>query len=104
MSKPSLEKKKGIIVYKINSKTHERVEVGYIALNGKLIFITPKSEVVPSNLTTYKRNFEIMATDSKTEIYISIESDDREIFVKDSWSIGYFDKGKLVLWSQYELL
>ena len=102
MNESSLEKKKGIIAYKINSKTHERVEVGYIALNGKLIFITPKSEVVPSNPATYQRNFEVVATDSKTEIHISIRSDDREIFVKDFWSIGYFDNGKLVLWSQYE--
>ena len=105
----SLEKvdliKKGITVYKINSKTYERVEVGYISLNGRLMFRTLKSEVMSSNPSTYQRNFEVIVTDSKTEIHTSIRSDDREVFVKDetnTWSIGYFDKGKLVLWSQYE--
>lgn len=97
--------KSGLIVYKINSKTYEEVEVGYIALNGNLIFKTLKSEVMFSNPTTYQSNFKVVVTDNKTEIYTSIKSDDREVLVKDEnnfWSIGYWDNNKLVLWSQYE--
>lgn len=99
-------KRDGITVYKVNSKTNERVEVGYVALNGRLIFISPKSEVMPCNFNTYRRNFEVLVANDKAETHTSIKHDSREVLVKDkegsSLSIGYFDRGKLVLWSQYE--
>ena len=98
-------KRDGVTVYKVNHLTHNRIEVGYIAQNGRLMFRSPKSEVTSNTPTTYRCNFEIPGTDNEAQFYTSIKSDNREVLVKEgnnTWSIGYFDNGKLVLWSQYE--
>lgn len=67
--------------------------------------VVAKSEMMSNSPTTYRCNFEIPGTNSKAQLFTSIKSDDREVLVKDgnhTWSIGYFDNSKLVLWSQYE--
>lgn len=92
-------KKDGVTVYKVNHKTHHRIEVGLI-VKDKIVFNKTKksiSEVNINKVTTYRPNFVVYSLDESAKVYLSI----KEVFV-NSCSIGYFDSGKLVLWSQYE--
>lgn len=105
----------GITAYKINAKTHERVEVGYLAFNGVLRLRSPKkllSEVDRKNINVYYPTFKVYSLDSNSHIYArTIKSNIEELIISDSEeSIGFFDnreifmkdgKIELVFWDQF---
>jgi len=105
----------GVTVYKINVKTHERVEVGYLAFNGILRLNLPKkflSEVDNKKINIYYPTFKIYSVDSNSQICTrTIKSNVNEFLISDTEdSIGYWDNSKifmndgevkLVFWDQY---
>lgn len=106
----------GITVYKINAKTHERIEVGYLALNGILKLRSPKkslAEINRKDINVYYPTFKVYSLDNNAQVCTrNIKSNVEELFIFDTEnSIGYFNNNKifmkqgsieLVFWSQYE--
>lgn len=108
----------GVTAYKINAKTHNRIEVGYLALNGVLRLREPKkslTEIDRKNINVYYSTFKVYSLASSGNAQISsrnIKSNVEELMISDTeYSIGYFNNSKifmkegsidLVFWSQYE--
>jgi hypothetical protein len=102
-------KRDGITVYKLkarseNSKTHDRIEVGYL-VKDVICFNKPKKSLAEvKKVNTYKHNFEVYSIEDN-EPCCCIYHDNREVFVREgliTWSIGYWQNEELILWSQYE--
>lgn len=106
----------GVTVYKINAKTHNRIEVGYLALNSRLMLREPKkslAEIDRKNINVYYPTFKVYSLDSNSQISSrNVKSNVEELMISDTeYSIGYFNNSKifmkdgsvdLVFWSQYE--
>jgi len=105
----------GITVYKINAKTYERVEVGYLALNGRLMLRSPKKslgEIDNKKINVYYPTLKVYSLDNQSQICTrTIKSNVDEFLISDTEdSIGYWDNSrllmndgevKLVFWDQY---
>lgn len=94
----------GITVYKINSKTHHRVEVGQLALNGVLRLNVPNkslAEIDRKDINTYQLEFKVYSLDSNGQQSSRVNKTNVEELLVNSSSLGYFDNSKLVLWDQY---
>ena len=101
----------GITVYKINSKTHHRVEVGYLVLNG-VIRLREPNKFYGKKINVYYPTFKVYSLDDKAQICSkTIKSNVEELLISDTEnSIGYFDNTKIfnnngsinfVFWDQY---
>ena len=92
----------GVTVYKINAKTHQRIVVGYLALNGVLRLNNPDKSLLDINrkkINVYYPTFTVYSLGNSKNINSPI----KQLLLTDTDnSIGYFDNDSLVFWSQYE--
>jgi hypothetical protein len=95
-------------IYKVNHKTKEKVLVGDWDKETRIIeYLKPLRDISlldTSKINTYEINYEL----KELEIYLT-DIRDLLVGIEDKYndryekylSLGYFDKGQLVLWDQY---
>ena len=107
----------GVTVYKINSETHHRIEVGYLT-NGVLKLNPPKkslAEINHKDINTYYLEFRVYSIEDSVGDSLGLKCSKinkhtiDELLINDT-SIGYIDSSKLldrhdsvkfVFWDQY---